>query len=158
MSVYDWVNIQKLLYYEAYLLFLIIELCNDGEVKLNNAQSQFGQVEVCVNQTWRTICAQGWTANNTKVVCRQLGLSDPRGVLSFPVEIRLRAHYAVTSIFINYLWICRWFYWIFVSRKNLAIVCIHATVFWWWTQITGMSADPTPMCYHLIKYRRTLYW
>ena len=64
-------------------ILLTIDLCNDGEVKLSNAQSGFRQVEVCVNQTWRTICADGWTANNTRVVCRQLGLSNPQGTLLF---------------------------------------------------------------------------
>ena len=58
------------------------ELCNEGGVQLGlltQYTSQFRQVEICVNRTWRTICAEGWTANNTRVVCRQLGLSNPQG-------------------------------------------------------------------------------
>ena len=59
------------------------ELCSEGEVQLSRIQyvseQQYRQVEVCVDGTLRTICDVGWTANNTRVVCRQLGLSDPQG-------------------------------------------------------------------------------
>ena len=72
-------------------ILLDINQCNDGETKLNNAQSRYGQVEVCVNQTWMTICAQFWTAKNSRVVCRQLGLSDPQGMLLVYIKIILKS-------------------------------------------------------------------
>ena len=34
-----------------------------------------GRVEVCVLETWRTICSQNWGMEETSVVCRQLGYS-----------------------------------------------------------------------------------
>ena len=32
-----------------------------------------GQVEVCFNQRWGTVNGDGWSAVDTRVVCRQLG-------------------------------------------------------------------------------------
>ena len=38
------------------------------------------QVEVCVLGTWGRVCDDLWGEENTRVVCRQLGLSD-KGIL-----------------------------------------------------------------------------
>ena len=34
-----------------------------------------GRVEVCVLETWRTVCDRQWTSEDASVVCRQLGFS-----------------------------------------------------------------------------------
>ena len=35
-----------------------------------------GRVEICVNDTWTSICNNLWTTNDGNVACRQLGFSQ----------------------------------------------------------------------------------
>ena len=34
-----------------------------------------GHIEVCYNNQWETVCDNGWTTNDAKVACAQLGFS-----------------------------------------------------------------------------------
>lgn len=48
--------------------------CSDGEVQLVGGTGRHeGRVEVCFNETWGTICDDGWGVADAQVVCRQLG-------------------------------------------------------------------------------------
>ena len=50
--------------------------CIHGTVQLvGGSTTNQGRVEVCVGQTWGTVCQLGFGANNAKVVCRQLGFN-----------------------------------------------------------------------------------
>ena len=50
--------------------------CMDGDVKLVGGTSDSdGRLEVCFDQRWTTVDGYGWTDSDTKVACRQLGLS-----------------------------------------------------------------------------------
>ena len=52
--------------------------CTHGDVRLvgGGSTTNRGRVEVCVGQSWGTICrfaTDNFDSNNAKVVCRQLG-------------------------------------------------------------------------------------
>ena len=42
---------------------------------LEGSTRQEGRVEICRNNSWGTVCHNGWTIEDARVVCRQLGYS-----------------------------------------------------------------------------------
>ena len=50
--------------------------CTQGDVRLQNGQSvNEGRLEVCINDTWGTVCDDTFQDVHAQVVCRQLGYS-----------------------------------------------------------------------------------
>ena len=50
--------------------------CTEGEVRLVDGESVMeGRVELCRDQKWFTLSADGWGTEEAAVVCGQLGMS-----------------------------------------------------------------------------------
>ena len=57
--------------------------CTEGDVRLLEGSSRLeGRVEICKNNVWGTVCHTGWTVEDARVVCRQLGYSVVGKLLS----------------------------------------------------------------------------
>ena len=49
-------------------------VCSNGQTRLVGGANQTqGRVEVCISNTWGTICDDNWSSEDARVVCSQLG-------------------------------------------------------------------------------------
>lgn len=53
----------------------IATACAQGAIRLRGGRASQGRVEICINDTWGTVCNDLWDATDAQVVCRQLGFS-----------------------------------------------------------------------------------
>eukprot|EP00731_Ephydatia_muelleri_P019739 Em0012g564a len=50
------------------------QVCSNGQTRLvGGANQTLGRVEVCISNTWGTICDDNWSSEDARVVCSQLG-------------------------------------------------------------------------------------
>ena len=53
--------------------------CTEGEVRLTNGSIPAeGNVELCFEGIWASVCDKGWTKHDAQVVCNQLGYGPNR--------------------------------------------------------------------------------
>ena len=53
------------------------ESCDEGSFRLVNGVIQNeGEIEVCINGVWGSICADQWDETDAYVLCQQLGYID----------------------------------------------------------------------------------
>ena len=51
-------------------------VCSNGAIRLVDGSSELeGRVEICLNNTWGTVCNRGWQNVDAMVACRQAGHS-----------------------------------------------------------------------------------
>ena len=51
--------------------------CTTGVVQLAGSSNAYeGRVELCVNNTWGTVCDDKFGSSEARVICRQLGYSS----------------------------------------------------------------------------------
>ena len=63
---------------------MVTDRCRVGALRLVGGETEMeGRVEVCGDHVgrWGTVCDKQWTVTHTKVVCRNLGFSDSKGMM-----------------------------------------------------------------------------
>ena len=59
-----------------YLLSHLLVTCSYGDIRLvNGLTSLEGRVEICIDETYGTVCDDFWDDDDAEVVCRQIGYS-----------------------------------------------------------------------------------
>ena len=53
--------------------------CSDGQLRLmNSTASGEGRIELCINNTYGSVCDDQWGIKDAEVACKQLGFAAER--------------------------------------------------------------------------------
>ena len=63
-------------YFEFCLLFCVVAGCRQGDLRLSGGTTLSGRLEICINDTWGTVCDDSFGQLDAVVACRKLGFSD----------------------------------------------------------------------------------
>ena len=56
-----------------YIIHHVTAFCINGDVRVEGRRDTEGKLEICFDSRWTIVSGTGWTKNNTKVACAQLG-------------------------------------------------------------------------------------
>ena len=61
-------------FYSVFNSHISVVPCTDGDIRLvNGVVVNEGRVEICINNTWGTVCDDSWGISDAVVTCSQLG-------------------------------------------------------------------------------------
>ena len=70
------------------IIFSVFSVCVEYDIRLVDGSNDMeGRIEICLNDTWTSICNILWTTNDGNVACRQLGYSQISEVLILSVPL-----------------------------------------------------------------------
>ena len=76
----------------------LLSVCSDGDLRLVNSEGiGEGRVEICINNTYGSICADFWDEVDAQVVCGQLGFMRNGQLLKYQMLFTIMASIAIPS-------------------------------------------------------------
>lgn len=88
------INCKKLIFFLEHIFYLCCtgtasQTCMNGSVNITEVVQikgyKIGSVFICNGEYWGAVCGDGWDANDTKVLCRELGFSMPKNFTIPPI-------------------------------------------------------------------------